>query len=79
MGDPRADQTAVIERETMDWDPIDWDLIYDRIWTLRAERDAAPSMRRQAEISRELEEETRRIARLLWERAFPPRTERRLR
>lgn len=44
------------------------DQIYDRIWELRGAREAAASTAEWAELSREIEEETGRIGRLLWQR-----------
>lgn len=44
------------------------DPLYDRIWRLRAEREAVSHPVRWAEITREIEEETGRIGRVLWER-----------
>jgi hypothetical protein len=48
------------------------DPIYDRIWALRAERDAATSVLHWAEITRDIEEETGRIGRLLWDQLWQP-------
>lgn len=45
--------------------------LYERIYALRTERDAAASAREWAEITREIEEETARICHRLRERDRP--------
>lgn len=41
--------------------------LYDRIRSLRAERDAAHSIQRWVELTHEIDEVTGRIAKLRWE------------